>query len=77
MIDMFLGSLMVMFLDTETIISSNQWKALLMDAGIIASVNAIAKKKFPQFPEKFLMLDRKNSITQSKIMMCQINSGEL
>jgi hypothetical protein len=37
------GSATFFKLDTETIVSSDQWKALPMDAGTIARVNAIAK----------------------------------
>jgi hypothetical protein len=48
------GSALFFKLDTETIVSSDQWKALPMDAGTITRVNAIAKKR-PLFPKKLPM----------------------
>jgi hypothetical protein len=48
------GTALFFKLDTETIVSSDQWKKLPMDAGTIARVNAIAKKR-PLFPKKIPM----------------------
>jgi hypothetical protein len=48
------GTALFFKLDTETIVSSDQWKSLPMDAGTIARVNAIAKKR-PLFPKKIPM----------------------